>query len=271
MQDHDLLRYARHILLDPPIGIDGQTRLLHTHVLIVGCGGLGCAVALYLAASGIETLTLVDPDRVELSNLQRQIGHTTDSIGQLKVNSLAQRCLAINPGIRVNTHPVLANAHFLETQLEAPPVVSLVIDACDNFDTRQTIDAVCWAHCIPWIMGAAMGLQGQVGVFDYRVPHAKGLRRYSQLFPPDEPPSPNLTCTQGGVLGPLVGLVGCAQATQALRLLLENSKIPMAALSMSKKNTATTPLEAQTAHMCNQASPQLWCINGWTLQSQSIY
>jgi molybdopterin/thiamine biosynthesis adenylyltransferase len=250
MKDEALLRYARHILLDPPIGLEGQTRLQQAHVLLVGCGGLGCAVALYLAASGIGTLSLVDADHVELSNLQRQIGHTTDSIGQLKVHSLAARCQALNPHVRLHAYPNRADDVFLQAHL---PAVDLIVDACDNFETRQVIDEVCWTHQRPWVMGSALGLQGQMGVWDYRPPHEVPLRRYRDFFPPDyPPPSTQERCANSGVLAPLVGLIGSAQAIQALRLLLKTKR---------HESSATSTMACPN---------QFWCIDGWNLAVQAI-
>ena len=152
MNDDQLLRYSRHILLDD-IGIEGQQRLLDSHVLVVGAGGLGSPVAMYLAASGVGHITLADPDKVDLTNLQRQIAHTTDRVGQTKVGSAARALHAINPEVRLT---------LLEKQLQSDeldqllPDIDVVVDCCDNFATRQAVNAACVKHRVPLVSGAAL-------------------------------------------------------------------------------------------------------------------
>ena len=164
MDDSQLLRYSRHILLDD-IGVEGQQRLIDSHVLIVGAGGLGSPVALYLAASGVGHITIADHDVVDLTNLQRQIAHTTERVGQAKVTSAAQAMHALNPEVRVT-----ALNHKLDaTQLNAlVPTVQVVVDCCDNFATRQAVNAACVAHRVPLVSGAAIRMDGQLAVYDAR-------------------------------------------------------------------------------------------------------
>ena len=164
MNDDQLLRYSRHILLDD-VGIEGQQRLVDSHVLIVGAGGLGSPVALYLAASGVGHITIADHDVVDLTNLQRQIAHTTARVGHPKVESASQAMLALNPEVRVT-----ALAHKLDAaQLNAlVPTVTVVVDCCDNFETRRAVNAACVTHKVPLVSGAAIRMDGQLAVYDAR-------------------------------------------------------------------------------------------------------
>jgi molybdopterin/thiamine biosynthesis adenylyltransferase len=211
VNDDQLLRYSRHILLDE-VGIEGQQRLLDSHVLIVGAGGLGSPVALYLAASGVGQITIADHDVVELTNLQRQIAHTTARLGQPKVQSASQAMLALNPDVRVS-----ALAHKLDTaQLDAlVPTVQVVVDCCDNFDTRQAVNAACVSHQVPLISGAAVRLDGQLAVYDARDDTSPC---YACLFPPTPAPE-EVLCATMGVLAPLVGVIGTMQAMEAVKLI----------------------------------------------------
>lgn len=212
MNDDQLLRYSRHILLDE-VGIEGQQRLLDSHVLVVGAGGLGSAVALYLAASGVGHITLADPDVVDLTNLQRQIAHTTARVGQAKVHSATQAMHALNPEVRITALPTRLDAAELRTLVTT---VQLVVDGCDNFQTRQAVNAACVAQRVPLVSGAAIRLDGQLAVYDAR---DAASPCYACVFPPDSAPE-EAQCASMGVLAPLVGVVGSMQAMEALKLLL---------------------------------------------------
>ena len=212
MQDAELLRYSRHILLDD-IGIDGQTRLQQSRVLVVGAGGLGSPAAMYLACAGVGEIVLVDPDTVDLTNLQRQIAHTTANVGLPKVTSAAQSLRALNPAITVTPYATLADVAFLDLHL---PNVDLVLDCSDNFATRHAANAACARHRKPLVSGAAIGFDGQVSVYDHRTDqHAC----YACTFPPDATPS-EAQCATMGVFAPLVGIIGTVQAAEALKLIM---------------------------------------------------
>ncbi|MBV8603589.1 MAG: molybdopterin-synthase adenylyltransferase MoeB [Pelomonas sp.] len=212
MDDAALLRYSRHILLDE-IGIAGQQALLDAHALIVGAGGLGSPVALYLGTAGVGRLTVVDDDRVELTNLQRQIAHATARIGQPKVASVAAAVHALNPGVRVDAVEARADASRLDALVAAADVV---LDCSDNFATRQAVNAACVRHAKPLVAGAAIGFDGQLGVYDVRRP---GQPCYACVFPP-EGRFEEARCATLGVFAPLVGIVGSVQAAEALKLLV---------------------------------------------------
>ncbi len=209
MNDDQLLRYSRHIML-PDLDIDGQEKLLASHALIIGLGGLGSPVAMYLAAAGVGELTLVDFDSVDLSNLQRQIAHSSERIGVNKAQSAAQTLSALNPDI---------NIHVIEQRLDGECLqqlvagVNLVLDCTDNFATRFAINAACVAARVPLVSGAAIRLEGQVSVFDSRQPNSPC---YRCLY---EESTDDLTCAANGVLAPLVGVIGSLQALEALKLL----------------------------------------------------
>lgn len=210
LNDAQLLRYSRHILL-PEVGVDGQARIEDTSILIVGAGGLGCPVALYLGAAGIGRLVLADGDTVDLTNLQRQIGHATAAIGVNKAESLAASVRAINPEIDVRAMPSTLDGDALH---EVVATVDLVIDASDNFATRHAINRACVARKKPLVSGAAIGFSGQVAVYDSRRDDSPC---YHCLFP-DAAGEPELRCAEAGVFAPLVGVVGAMQATEALKL-----------------------------------------------------
>jgi molybdopterin/thiamine biosynthesis adenylyltransferase len=211
MQDEELLRYSRHILLDD-IGIEGQTRILQGHALIIGAGGLGSPAAMYLACSGIGQITLVDDDNVELTNLQRQIAHTTANVGQPKVASAKETLLALNPHVQVNALAVRADAALLDTLVAQADVV---LDCCDNFATRQAVNAACVKHRKPLVSGAAIQMDGQITVYDSREPSSPC---YACVFPPDHTPE-ETRCATMGVFAPLVGIIGAMQAAEALKIL----------------------------------------------------
>jgi len=211
VNDDQLLRYSRHILLDE-VGIEGQQRLVDSHVLVVGAGGLGSPVAMYLAASGVGHITIADHDAVDLTNLQRQIAHTTARVGYPKVASASQAMLALNPEVRVT-----ALAHKLDAvQLNAlVPTVQVVVDCCDNFETRQAVNAACVKHKVPLVSGAAIRMDGQLAVYDTRDDKSPC---YACIFPPDHAPE-EVLCSTMGVLAPLVGVIGTMQAMETVKLI----------------------------------------------------
>lgn len=212
MDDQQLLRYSRHILL-PGIGIEGQERLLGAHALIVGAGGLGSPAAMYLAASGVGTLTLCDDDVVDLTNLQRQIAHRTASIGQPKVLSAQATLSGLNPGTSVTA----LNERADESRLtELASRADVVLDCSDNFATRYALNRVCLKLGKPLVSGAATRFDGQVTVFDARNDSSPC---YNCLYP-EHGESEETRCAVMGVFAPLVGVIGTLQATEALKLLL---------------------------------------------------
>ncbi len=211
MNDDQLLRYSRHILLDD-VGIEGQQCLVDSHVLVVGAGGLGSPVALYLAASGVGHLTIADHDVVDLTNLQRQIAHTTARVGQPKVDSASQAMLALNPEVRVTALPHKLDANQLDTLV---PTVQVVVDCCDNFETRQAVNAACVKYQVPLVSGAAIRMDGQLAVYDARDAQSPC---YACTFPPDQAPE-EVRCATMGVLAPLVGVIGTMQAMETVKLI----------------------------------------------------
>tara|TARA_B100001105_G_C22382704_1_gene440417 strand:- start:945 stop:1715 length:771 start_codon:yes stop_codon:yes gene_type:complete len=212
MNDDQLLRYSRHILLDD-IGIEGQQRLLQAHALVVGAGGLGSPLLLYLATAGVGRITVVDDDTVDLTNLQRQIVHDMARVGMPKAASAAEAMGRINPEVQVR--PVLQRAG--PAQLSALVAeADVVLDCSDNFATRQAVNAACVAHRKPLVAGAAIGFDGQLTVVDPRRPESPC---YACVFPPDSPPE-EVRCATMGVFAPLVGIIGSLQAAEALKLLV---------------------------------------------------
>ncbi|MGJ7580705.1 HesA/MoeB/ThiF family protein [Variovorax sp. RHLX14] len=211
MNDEALLRYSRHILLEE-FGIDGQARVDASHALIVGVGGLGSPVSLYLAAAGVGRITLVDDDTVDLTNLQRQIAHTTARVGMTKVESAAQAMRDINPSIDIATHAVRIDATLLADLM---PGIDIVIDCSDNFATRHVVNEACVRHSKPLVAGAAIRFDGQLGVYDVR---DAASPCYACIFPPDSA-FEETRCAVLGAFGPVVGTIGALQATEALKLL----------------------------------------------------
>jgi adenylyltransferase/sulfurtransferase len=212
MDDSQLLRYSRHLLLDE-IGIDGQARLAAARVLIVGAGGLGSPVSLYLAAAGVGHITLADHDAVDLTNLQRQIAHDMSSIGENKAASAARRMAAMNPDIRIDPVPARLDGAELDARVAA---ADLVLDCCDNFATRHAVNRACVVHRKPLVSGAAVRFDGQVSVFDLRQDSAPC---YACLFP-ENARDAEMRCAEFGVFAPLVGVIGATQAAEALKLLM---------------------------------------------------
>ena len=211
MNDDQLLRYSRHILLDD-VGIEGQQHLVDSHVLVVGAGGLGSPVALYLAASGVGHITIADHDVVDLTNLQRQIAHTTARVGHPKVESAAQAMSDLNPEVRVTALAHKLDAAQLNTLV---PTVTVVVDCCDNFETRQAVNAACVKHQVPLVSGAAIRMDGQLAVYDARDDKSPC---YACIFPPDQAPE-EVLCATMGVLAPLVGVIGTMQALETVKLI----------------------------------------------------
>ena len=212
MNDDELLRYSRHILLDD-IGIEGQQRLRDAHALVIGAGGLGSPVALYLGTAGIGRLTICDHDEVDLTNLQRQIAHRHDRIGQPKAQSARRTLLDIDPALQVDARTVRADAALLD---ELVPQATVVLDCSDNFRTRHAVNAACVKHRKPLVSGAAIGFDGQISVYDST---RAGAPCYACLFPP-EADYEEVACATMGVFAPLVGIVGCVQAAEALKLIV---------------------------------------------------
>jgi len=208
MDDKQLLRYSRHILL-PQIDVRGQEKLLASRVLIVGLGGLGSPVAMYLAASGVGNLVLVDHDRVDLTNLQRQIVHATERVGQDKTASAAHGLAALNPGVRVTTINQKLEGAALEEQVQQ---VDAVVDTTDNFASRFAINAACMRAGKPLVSGAVVRFEGQVAVFPPGGPCYRCL--YAEGGGPDE------ACATLGVLAPAAGIIGSIQAVETLKVLL---------------------------------------------------
>ena len=213
MNDDQLLRYSRHILLDE-IGIPGQQKWLAARALIVGAGGLGSPVALYLASAGVGRITLVDNDTVDLTNLQRQILHDSAQVGQPKVLSGRQALARLNPEVEVVAlQERLSGARLEELVRDA----DVVLDCSDNFATRHAINRACVAHAVPLVSGAAIRFDGQISVFDPRRPDSPC---YACLFPPDQA-FEEVQCSSMGVFAPLVGVIGATQAAEALKLLAQ--------------------------------------------------
>ena len=211
MNDDELLRYSRHILLDD-IGIEGQQRLRDAHALVIGAGGLGSPVSLYLGSAGIGRLTLVDDDAVDLTNLQRQIAHNLARVGQPKAESVRQTVLAINPAVAVQVELRRADAAWLD---KAVVDADVVLDCSDNFATRHAVNEACVQHRKPLVSGAAIGFDGQVSVYDTRLDDAPC---YACLFPP-QAAFEEAACATMGVFAPLVGIIGTVQAAEALKLI----------------------------------------------------
>jgi molybdopterin/thiamine biosynthesis adenylyltransferase len=238
MNDEQLLRYNRQIML-PQIDVEGQQKLLDAHVLIIGMGGLGSPAAIYLTAAGIGALTLVDFDRVELSNLQRQIIHHNDDIGMPKVDSAKRNLLRINPDVQINTIDIRPDQLALEKLVQQADVV---LDASDNYDTRFMINAACVAHRVPLVSGAAIRFEGQISVFDKR---RHDSPCYNCLYPVsgDE----EETCSENGILAPVVGIIGSIQALEAIKIIcaigetLVGRLLILDALSMSWRSMQLKP------------------------------
>jgi molybdopterin-synthase adenylyltransferase len=211
LNDAQLLRYSRHILLDE-LGIDGQERLLASHALVIGAGGLGSPVALYLGSAGVGRLTVVDHDVVDETNLQRQIAHNLARVGRPKAESVREAIAAINPDVQVTPITQRADAALLDTLVAQADVV---LDCTDNFATRHAINRACVQHGKPLVSGAAIRMDGQLSVYD---PRQVDSPCYACVFPPDSGVE-ETRCATMGVFAPLVGIVGTLQAAEALKML----------------------------------------------------
>jgi molybdopterin-synthase adenylyltransferase len=211
MNDEQLLRYSRHILLDE-IGIEGQENLLQAHVLIVGAGGLGSPVALYLGSAGVGHITVADHDRVDATNLQRQIAHNLSRIGKFKAESVAESIAAINPDVEVTPVTRRAEGVLLDQLVQDADVV---LDCTDNFSTRHAINRACVKHRKPLVSGAAIRFDGQVAVYDSR---REDSPCYACVFPESDQLEEAL-CATMGVFAPMVGIIGSMQAAEALKLI----------------------------------------------------
>lgn len=211
MDDDALLRYSRHILLEE-FGIDGQSRIGAAHALVIGAGGLGSPVCLYLAAAGVGRITLVDDDLVDVTNLQRQIAHSTERVGQSKVASAAAAMQALNPDVAVAALERRADAEWLAAALAD---VDVVVDCSDNFVTRHDINRACMRAGVPLVSGAAIRFDGQLSVYDPRDPASPC---YACVFPPDAS-FEETRCAVLGAMSTVVGTVGTLQANEALKLL----------------------------------------------------
>ena len=210
MIDEQLLRYSRQIML-PQIDLDGQQRLLDSQVLIIGMGGLGSPVALYLAACGVGEIIIVDDDRVDLTNLQRQIVHTTDDIGKLKVDSAAETIRAINPDVKISVISERISGEILQDKVQN---ADIVVDATDNLASRSEINRQCFRMRTPLVSASAIRWEGQLTVFDSRQQESPcyqclygGMGEVGQ------------SCSENGVMGPVVGMLGCMQANEVVKLL----------------------------------------------------
>lgn len=210
LSDEELLRYSRQILI-PSFDIAGQEKLKSARVLVVGAGGLGCPVALYLGAAGVGELTLVDDDTIELANLQRQIGFEQNWLGDAKAGRLAERVRAINPEVSVTAVHQRVEAEHLQRLVQE---ASLVLDCTDNFATRFALNRACVAAKVPLVSGAAIQGEGQLSVYDSRQPDSPC---YHCLYP--EEGNEELTCSEAGVIAPLVGMIGSAQAMEAIKVI----------------------------------------------------
>ncbi len=212
MNENQLLRFSRQIML-PEMDIAGQQKLVDARVLIVGMGGLGCPAAMYLAAAGVGSLVIADDDVVELTNLQRQIAHAEQSLGQAKVESARERLLNLNPDVEVTTmHERLQGARLEEAVAGA----DLVLDACDNFESRFEINKACIAAGKPLISAAAIRMQGQIAAFDSNDPASPC---YQCLYP--RVGEIDTSCARNGVMAPLVGIIGSIQAMEAIKMITD--------------------------------------------------
>jgi molybdopterin/thiamine biosynthesis adenylyltransferase len=212
MDDHQLLRYSRHILL-PDIEYHGQEKLLHSHILIVGAGGLGAPIAMYCGASGIGKITICDFDDVDLSNLQRQIIHNTQSVGINKASSAKEFIQLLNPDVEVIAVTEKQNEASMKMIAKD---VDVIIDGSDNFATRYALNRIAVAQKKPLVSGAAVGFEGQISVFDMRHDQSPC---YHCLFP-DTGERHETRCADQGVFSPIVGIIGTTQAAEVMKIII---------------------------------------------------
>lgn len=244
MTDDQLLRYSRHILLEE-MGIEGQERVLSGHALIIGAGGLGSPAALYLASAGVGHITLVDDDVVDLTNLQRQIAHTTARVGQPKVASAAAAMAAINPEVRVTALQTRVDAAALDDLVRNAAVV---LDCSDNYATRHAVNAACMRHGKPLVAGAVIRFDAQITVLD---PRDAGSPCYACIFPP-QAEFEEVRCSTLGVFAPLVGVVGAMQAAEALKLLAGvGTSLAGRLLMLDGRSMEWSTLRIQRAEHCS--------------------
>jgi molybdopterin/thiamine biosynthesis adenylyltransferase len=243
MTDDQLLRYSRHILLNE-FGIEAQRCLLAAHALVIGAGGLGSPVALYLGSAGVGRITIVDHDSVDLTNLQRQIAHTLARLGQPKATSAAQAIHALNPEVRVTAVQERADPQRLDRLLDD---VDVVLDCSDNFATRHAVNAACVSRRIPLVSGAAIEFDGQISVYD----PGNGVHPcYACIFPP-EAAFAETSCATMGVFAPLVGIIGTMQAAEALKLLAGiGSSLAGRLLMLDARNMEWTEIRTQRSPSC---------------------
>jgi adenylyltransferase/sulfurtransferase len=214
LTDAQFHRYARHLILDE-VGEEGQEKLLHARVLVVGAGGLGSPVLLYLAAAGIGTIGIVDDDKVDMSNLQRQIAHTTDRIGELKVKSALETAAGINPEVRVIPYALRLTAANARELIED---YDLVVDGSDNFATRYLVNDACYFARKTVVAAALLRFEGQLSTFKPHLGHAHPC--YRCLFPAPPPADLVPRCEQAGILGSIAGVLGTLQATETIKEVL---------------------------------------------------
>jgi molybdopterin/thiamine biosynthesis adenylyltransferase len=246
MNDQQLLRYSRHILLDE-LGIEGQQQLLAARALVIGAGGLGSPVAMYLTAAGVGSITVVDDDAVDLTNLQRQILHDTSRVVAAKVDSAVQTLRSINADVQVHALRERADATRL---MDLVGQADVVIDCSDNFATRQAVNAACVARAKPLVSGAAIGFDAQISVYDTRPTSNSSNPCYACVFPPgaqfDE-----VSCATMGVLAPLVGIIGSMQAAEALKLLTDvGSSLAGRLMMLDARNMKWTEIAASRSPDC---------------------
>ncbi|MGR5175716.1 molybdopterin-synthase adenylyltransferase MoeB [Vibrio parahaemolyticus] len=210
LSDEEMLRYNRQIILKN-FDFDGQEALKQSSIVIIGAGGLGCAASQYLATAGVGTLTLVDDDQVELSNLQRQVLHNDATVGLDKVESAKQALVKLNPHLNVST----INRRLDDTELESVITQhTLVLDATDNVDTRNQLNRLCFKHKKPLVCGAAIRMEGQITVFTYKEDKLPCYACLSALFG-----DTTLSCVEAGVMSPIVGIIGATQALEAIKVI----------------------------------------------------
>lgn len=244
MNDEQLLRYSRHILLED-LGVDGQEHITQAHALVIGAGGLGSPVLMYLASAGVGRITVIDPDTVDLTNLQRQIAHGMDRLGTPKAESAAHSMAQLNPEVKVHTVVERADAALLDQWV---PQADVVLDCCDNFPTRHAVNAACVRHRKPLVSGAALRWDAQISVYDVRHDQTPC---YACVFPPETTVQEE-RCATLGVFAPLVGIIGSMQAAEALKLLAGSGSSLAGRLQMlDARHMEWTEVRMQRSRTCS--------------------